>query len=169
MQNGRAPPEGAEVRGCSNLENSMTAIRDCQAAAIRDADERFGSRMRADRASTAEAAAAFTPVREAAIEFRDELEPTADMEFAINPDSACISFADRELWFSYESKSHQFSGEESAHSCCDGERFAMKFMWSNAASRIDAMTRSSIQCFRMARAIDAIAELDWQCHHAAGS
>ncbi len=138
----------------------MTAIKDRLAAAICEADERDRSRLRADRASSAEAAAAFKPVREAAIELRDELKSTADMKFAINPDSVCITLADRELWFSYESKSHQFSGEESAHSWYDGERFATKFAWGNADSCIDAMIKFCAEYFRMARALNAATESD---------
>ena len=133
----------------------MTEIKKRLATAIREADEQARFRLRADRATSAEAATAFKPVREAAIELRDELRPTSDIKFAINPDSVCITLVDRELWFGYDVTAHEFTGEESAHSWYDGERYATQFVWADANACIDAMIRLCAQYFRMARAINA--------------
>lgn len=138
----------------------MTDIKERLAAAIREADEQTRSRLREDRESSAEAAATFRPVREAAIELRDELKSTADIKFAISPDSVCITLVDRELWLSYDAKSHEFAGEESAHSWYDGERYATQFAWADADACIDAMIRLCAQYFRMARAVDMAAKRD---------
>ena len=138
----------------------MTEIKKRLAAAIREADEQTQSRLRVNQESSAEVAATFKPVREAAIELRDELKSTVDIKFAISSDSVCITFVDRELWFSYDTKSHEFTGEESAHSWYDGERYATQFAWADADACIDAMIRSCAQCFRMARAVDMAEKLD---------
>lgn len=136
----------------------MSDIKERLAAAMREAAEQIQSRLRADRESSAEAAAAFGPVRDAAIELRDELKSAKDIKFSINPDSVCITFVDRELWFGYDTTSQEFTGEESAHSWYDGERYATKFAWPNVDACIGAMIRLCAQYLRMARAVDMAAK-----------
>ena len=138
----------------------MSKVKERLAAAIRDADAESQSRLRTDRESSAEATAAFKPVREAAIELRNELKSIADIKFSINPDSVCITLVDRELWFSYDIKSQEFTGEESTHTWYDRERYATQFVWADAEACIDAMIRSCAQYFRMARALNAASEPD---------
>lgn len=133
----------------------MSKVKERLAAAIREADAESQDRLRTNRASSAEAQAAFRPVRETASELRDELKSIAGIKFIINPDSVCIKFVDRELWFGYDAKSKEFFGEESAHSWYDRERYAMPYAWADAEACIDAMIRSCAQYFRMARAVDA--------------
>jgi hypothetical protein len=133
----------------------MSKVKERLAAAISEADAQSQSRLRTDREGSAEAAAAFKPVREAASELRDELRSIADINFAINPDSVCITLIDRELWFGYDTGSQHFAGEESAHSWYGGERYATQFAWADAEACIEAMIRSCAQYFRMARAVNA--------------
>ena len=136
----------------------MSDIKERLVAAMREAAEQIQSRLRADRESSAESAAAFRPVRDAAIELRDELKSAKDIKFSINPDSVCIAFVDRELWFTYDATSHEFTGEESAHSWYDGERYATKFAWPNVDACIGAMIRLCAQYLRMARAVEMAAK-----------
>lgn len=136
----------------------MSKVKERLAAAISEADAQSQSRLRTDRESSAEAA--FKPVREAASELRDELKSIADIKFAINPDSVCITLIDRELWFDYDTGSQHFAGEESAHSWYDGERYATQFAWADAEACIEAMIRSCAQYFRMARAVNAASKPD---------
>ena len=123
----------------------MTEIKERLATAIREADEQARSRLRADRESSTEAATAFKPVREAAIELRDELSSATDIKFAINPDSVCITLFDRELWFGYDTRTHEFTGEESAHSWYDGERYATEFTWTDASACTSYAFRRSMR------------------------
>jgi hypothetical protein len=128
-------------------------IRDRLEAAIRAADERSLSHLRASSESMAEAEKAMQPVRQAAEEISEELRSTPSIRFTINPESVCISLADSELWCTYEPQSQKFTGEESAHSWYDGERYAERYEWANAEECIDAMIRLCAQFVRMARAI----------------
>ncbi len=132
-------------------------IRERLEAAIREADERARSHLRALRESTAEAEKAMRPVTDAAKEMNEELKSTPGIEFTINPESVCIRFVDREFWFGFDDQSQRFTGEESAHSWYDGERYSESYEWENQEECIDAMIKLCAQYVQMARAISIIA------------
>ena len=130
-------------------------IRDRLQKAIREADERSRSHLKAAREATAEAELAMRPVRHAAEEMKQELQSEPSIEFTINPDSVCISLVDREFWFGFDDQSQKFTGEESAHSWYDGERYAESYEWANGEECVDAIIKLCAQYVRMARAISS--------------
>ncbi len=136
----------------------MSSIRDRLHAEIEKADGNNLANLAAGRQATAEAIERFRRVHDAACELQQELAATPGMKFAITPESVCITLADREFWFSWDHKHGIFTGEESAHSWYDGERYATRFTWPGAEACIGAMVRACAQYFRMARAITSAPE-----------
>ncbi len=123
--------------------------------AILEAEEVSRSRLRASRELASGSETAFTPIRQAAEEIREQLRSLPSIKFTINPDSVIITLMDRELWFGYDAQSGTYLAEESAHSWYDAERYAKSGEWTSADKCTDAMIRLCAEYVRMARAINA--------------
>lgn len=123
--------------------------------AIRDEDEKSLGRLRASHQSARGAEEKFKPVRQAAEELGEQLLPLPSIALMVNSDNVWLTLADRELKFSYDIHSHNFVGEEGAHSWHDGEPYADRYEWATANDCIDAMIRLCAKYVRMARAINA--------------
>ena len=130
-------------------------IRNRFEQAIRDEDEKSLGRLRASHESTRLAEEQFAPVRQAAEELREQVLPIPSIKFTVNPDSAWIALADRDLRFTYDADSLTFTCEEGAHSWHDGESYSDRYEWDDADACIDAMIRLCAKYVRMARAISA--------------
>ncbi len=131
-------------------------IKDRLEEAIRDEEEKTLKRVRASHKRTQGAEEEFEPVRQAAEEIREQLQPLPDIEFSINPDNVWITLAGRDLKFSYDMESRNFVGKEGASSWYDGEPYVEGYEWDTADACIDAMIRLCAGYVRMARAIRAV-------------
>lgn len=130
-------------------------IRNRFEQAIRDEDEKSLGRLRASRESTRLTEERFVPVRQAAEELREQIQPAPSIEFTVNPDSVWIALGDRDLRFTYDADLLKFTCEEGAHSWYDGEPYSDRYEWDDADACIDAMIRLCAKYVRMARAISA--------------
>ncbi len=102
-------------------------IRERLEQAIRDEEEKRLSRLGASHESVGASEEIFRPVRQAAEELREQLQSISSIEFAINPDSVCITLSDRDLKLSYAIQLKAFVGQEGAHSCYDGEPYESRY------------------------------------------
>lgn len=130
-------------------------IRDRLEKFIQEEDKQSLNRLKKSRRSRSKAEQEFEPIKHAAEEMREQLRSMPSIKFTINPDSVWITLAERELWFTYDTHSRHFVGEESGHSWFDGEPYADRYEWSTVEECTDAMIRSCAKYVRMTRAIKA--------------
>jgi hypothetical protein len=99
---------------------------------------------------------AFSPVRDAALQLRDELKDIRNLHIEIEPDGVRIALYDKELSFAYDPEQRAFVGSESDTVWMDGGQHAESFGWDSAEACIDAMIHATARHVALTRALSAL-------------
>jgi hypothetical protein len=101
-------------------------------------------------------AAAFTPVREAALQIEDELKTVPEISMSIEPDSVLLTLKEKDLWFGFDAQEGVFVGSESDTLWMEGGQREETYKWETVDACIEAMIQASARCVALARTAEKL-------------